>query len=206
VSYVNWSLAYQGAMRGDDSTLDLNLAANFGLRGFINSPDEFAYNRYNAEPNYFYLRGGFRYVRALPFPGSLVARLDGQLAFEPLISNEQFAIGGAESVRGYLEAEQLGDRGLSGTLEWDSPQLPPVWGDWLGGSYGLLFVDGGVVSIIDALPGQDASTNLLSAGAGVRLLPFDGLVANLDWAYPFLTANPTQAGDWRMLFQVKYDF
>ena len=206
ISYVNWSAAYQGSLRAERSTLDLDLAANFGLRGFVNGPDEFAYNRYNANPNYFYMRGGLRYVSALPVPGSLLARFDGQLAFEPLISNEQFAVGGAESVRGYLEAEQLGDRGFSASLEWNSPPIPPLWGDWMGGSYGLLFVDGGMVGIIDALPGQAASTDLLSAGVGFRLLPLRSLVANVDWAYPFVSANPTRAGDWRMLFQVKYDF
>src|SRR5206468_2113074 len=53
----------------------------------------------------------------------LSARLNGQWASEPLISNEQFGGGGVSSVRGYHEGEVFGDTGWRASLE---QQTPPV--------------------------------------------------------------------------------
>ena len=44
------------------------------------------------------------------------ARISGQWSEYPLVNNEQFALGGLDTVRGYLEAETLGDSGVAGTL------------------------------------------------------------------------------------------
>jgi hemolysin activation/secretion protein len=208
ITYANWSLAYNSTWQREKSTTALNLGANVGLRGVVNDADEFAYKRYNARPNYFYLRGGLRYDRgSLPIPGRLFVRVDGQVTLEPLISNEQFAIGGAESVRGYLEAEQLGDNGLSGTLEWHTPALADGWGGgWMQGSYALVFADAGLVGILDALPEQSSGTELASAGIGLRLAPWKRFDAELDWAYPFLAGERTAEGDSRLHFRVRYDF
>ena len=49
------------------------------------------------------------------------ARASGQAASGALISNEQFALGGINSVRGYYEGDQYGDCGWSGSLELRSP-------------------------------------------------------------------------------------
>src|SRR5262249_10781437 len=52
---------------------------------------------------------------------TLSLRADGQWATEPLISNEQFGIGGVNSVRGYHEGEVYGDTGWHLSLEVKSP-------------------------------------------------------------------------------------
>jgi hemolysin activation/secretion protein len=51
----------------------------------------------------------------------LSARLNGQWANEPLISNEQFGGGGVASVRGYHEGEVFGDTGWHVSLEQQTP-------------------------------------------------------------------------------------
>ena len=48
-------------------------------------------------------------------------RVDGQYASEPLISNEQFGIGGVNSVRGYHEGEVFGDSGWHMSVEQKTP-------------------------------------------------------------------------------------
>ena len=53
-------------------------------------------------------------------PGSeaqLVARFDSQIASDPLLPLEQFAVGGFYSVRGYRENAVVRDNGLAGSLE-----------------------------------------------------------------------------------------
>jgi len=53
-------------------------------------------------------------------PGSeaqVVARFDSQIASDPLLPLEQFAVGGFYSVRGYRENAVVRDNGLAGSLE-----------------------------------------------------------------------------------------
>jgi len=206
VAYTNWSMAYNGTLRYEKNSTSFNLAANFGSGSLGNDADEFAYKRYGAKPNYFYLRGGLRHERALPFPGRLFARVDAQGTTVPLISNEQFSIGGVDSVRGYLEAEALGDVGMSGSLEWHTPPFNAYLGDWLQDSYFLVFTDAGFINLIDPLPGQTDWVDLYSAGVGLRVTAFGGLIAALDWAYPFVSGEYTESGDSRVHFLVRYEF
>ncbi len=52
---------------------------------------------------------------------SLLLRGSGQVATGPLISNEQFPLGGLSSVRGYYEGDEYGDDGWSGSVELRTP-------------------------------------------------------------------------------------
>jgi hemolysin activation/secretion protein len=71
--------------------------------------------------------GQFQWVRRFDrFLGSqLVFRTDLQLAFDPLFSLEQFALGGHLTVRGYRENQLVRDNGLASSLE----LRIPLWGD-----------------------------------------------------------------------------
>src|SRR5262249_40381062 len=146
----------------------------FGIRGVGNNPAEFAYKRFQAPPNYFYLRANLFHDRAFIAQSRLRLRLAGQYTAEPLISNEQFSMGGVDSVRGYLESQELGDEGLSGSLEW----VTPNFGGWLGGAAPdlrlLAFGDFAVGSLENPLPGQRRRTDLSSVGLGLRVSAFDG--------------------------------
>jgi hemolysin activation/secretion protein len=135
--------------------------------------------------------------------------MSGQLTSAPLISNEQFSIGGAESVRGYLEAEQLGDNGLFANVEVRSPPLSRLGPESLGASYLFGFVDAGVVGILEPLPVDGVKTSsysLSSAGVGMRLNGVNGLQAALAWAYPFEETDNVDRGSSRVHFQVLYGF
>jgi hemolysin activation/secretion protein len=64
--------------------------------------------------------GQLQYVYRLPsslLDSQLVGRLDGQLASDPLLSIEKFAIGGARTVRGYRENQLVRDNGVVASLE-----------------------------------------------------------------------------------------
>lgn len=218
IQYVNWTVGYNATLRSAHTLNTFSLAANFGVRDVANDdgppirigdeffvPGEFGYKRSNADPNYFYLRADAEHERHFIFDSRLVVRLSGQYTTEPLISNEQFSIGGAESVRGYLESEELGDYGVSGSLEWRTPAFVR---DWLGpfNLYGLVFYDAGLVAIVEPLPEQTNEFHLASYGAGLRLSAFGGLQAALDWAYPLEATNNVEAHDSRVHFQLLYGF
>jgi hemolysin activation/secretion protein len=68
--------------------------------------------------------GQAQYVRRLADTDNLlVLRLGGQLADRPLLSLEQFELGGISSVRGYLENQALRDNGVTSSLEVRLPLL-----------------------------------------------------------------------------------
>ncbi|HEY1789092.1 MAG TPA: POTRA domain-containing protein, partial [Verrucomicrobiae bacterium] len=97
-----------------------------------------------------------------------IVRLDGQWASEPLISNEQFGIGGVNSVRGYHEGEVFGDTGWHATLEEDTP--PHVVGIVYDGQpltiRGSIYMDRATAYLLDSPPGSAGSTRLWGTGFG----------------------------------------
>ncbi|HKU16663.1 MAG TPA: ShlB/FhaC/HecB family hemolysin secretion/activation protein [Steroidobacteraceae bacterium] len=217
ISYINWSFGYTGTLRSAAALTMFDLSANLGIRGLANSPEEFHFKRFSGqankgEPDYFYIRGSARQERPLVAGLALFGQLSGQYSPHALISNEQFAIGGAEGVRGYLESQALGDYGASGTLElrWGLPQ------SWLGASPRqatvFVFADAGIIALQYALKDQVDETTLASWGVGVNLSGFftmrgvGGLSSSLSWARALRDAKDVDAGDSRLHFQVGYGF
>ena len=112
-------------------------------------------------------------------------RADGQWASEPLISNEQFGIGGINSVRGYHEGEIFGDNGWHFTLEEDTP--PHIVGTVYDGQpltvRGSAYMDAATAYLIDP-QGRQESTKLWSGGLG-----FNAAVGS-HWQAQFLFSLP----------------
>lgn len=125
--------------------------------------------RANADEHYWLARAGLDWGQALPGDWQLRARLDAQHTGEVLVPPEQFGIGGANSVRGFLERERADDRGHSGTLELYTPELAPSVGLKGWNLRMLAFYDFGRVSRIDPLPGEQQKDGIASAGLGLRL-------------------------------------
>ena len=202
IKYLHWSAAYSGTYRTPKTNTSVGASLNWGVRGLLNDSDEFGFKRFNARPNYFYLRANFEHERPLVWGTRFALRLNGQYTTAPLISNEQFSIGGAESVRGYLESEELGDLGASGAFELRSPRLFPTI--QAAASYVYTFIDAGVIGIIDHLPQQDSRTDLSSWGVGLRFNGPGGLEAQLDWARAIVDSPHVDAGDSRIHFYLRY--
>jgi hemolysin activation/secretion protein len=206
VHYLNWTVSYAGTLSSPHSTTDFTLAANLGIRGLVNTTNEFANKRFEGEPDYFYIRASVQHLQKLPWGLQLFGSATGQATEDPLVSNEQLAVGGADTVRGYLEADALGDYGAYGTLElrqdWPARFLHVA----PNAGYVLAFCDSGVVNIFDALPGQASRQTLAGCGAGFRFAGWHGLDLSFDWARALITAAPVYAGDSRLEFDVRYGF
>ncbi|MDE2306031.1 MAG: ShlB/FhaC/HecB family hemolysin secretion/activation protein [Gammaproteobacteria bacterium] len=206
VHYVNWSAAFSASRQSSHYRFGFTSSANFGLRGRLNSVDAFANSRYNARANYFDLRIGLDVQRDLPWGFALASRLTSQWADAPLVNNEQFALGGVDTVRGYLEAETLGDSGAAGSLELHGPALGPRLGSFLAPLYAYGFLDAGVATLIDPLPGQSRNLSLWSDGAGVRLDQMHGFSGDLDYAMTQRDGVRTRRHVGHIDFSVRYAF
>ena len=215
IRYLGWTAGYGGQWFGtaDDGTsawrAQANASINFGVRGLVNDPADFDYKRFNAKANYLHLRADATFERPLFSHLSLLLRASGQWSGDPLISNEQFAIGGADTVRGYLESERLGDRGVFGNLELRT-LLPQKWLPWSGQTALLGFYDAGHVRVLDALEDANGNTithyTLASAGFGLRFQTAVGLTWTADWAMPLEDGDHTLHGDSRWHLRLRYGF
>jgi hemolysin activation/secretion protein len=201
ISYSNVSLGYSGGWRTEHMQWTFGASTNFGVRGWQNDTSEFEFKRYRAQPNYFLIKSDGRIRFTLPADFNLQFNYSGQYAGEPIISNEQFSISGADGVRGYLEAEALADRGVKGGIQMGAPQLTLFKSALTLNA--LAFFDYGTVSVVNPLPNETTSTALQSWGLGVDLAALRHLTGSLIWAYPLRDGNRTERGDSRVLFDVR---
>jgi hemolysin activation/secretion protein len=92
---------------------------------------------------------------------------NGQWASEPLISTEQFGIGGVSSVRGYHEGENFGDNGWRLSFEQQTPphMVGKVYGSQSLTVRGLVYMDRAATYLIDP-QGRPDAVDLWSTGFG----------------------------------------
>lgn len=126
---------------------------------------------------------------------ALYAAVDGQVTDGPLLSSEEFSVGGLPYGRGYDYGEMSGDDGVAGVLEFRVGADPGVPG--VSFAQGYVFVDSAQVWNYNTPPSAD-ELSLSSAGVGMRLTFADWLTAQVEAARP-LTRTPTLEGDkdWR---------
>jgi len=203
ISYMPFVIQYSGTRHGDSGTSQYGFGFHFGVRGLQNDPAEFENKRFNARPNYMFLRASVERRQRLYRGTYMRVRLDGQLTDSPLISSEQYSAGGVDSVRGYHESERLGDDAVHGTLELSTPSLNR---GGLQELRALVFVDGAALRVRDHLPGQGSHYELSSAGIGLRLRAWRYLTATLDWAQVFQATDAVADGEQRLHFDVECFF
>lgn len=206
VSYLPFTAQYRGTFRDPDYLASFNLGLNFSLRGVANDDEEFANKRANSRANYFYVTATGNLQYNLPWGMELFSRIATQFADSPLISNEQFSMGGATTVRGYYESQVLADDGVMGSLELQSPRLAPDDWDFINNLRAVVFTDAANGWIKQALPGQQRSIALYSAGFGVRFQLWRYLVGALDLAYPLIANGNIRSGESRLHFKVGLEF
>jgi hemolysin activation/secretion protein len=112
-------------------------------------------------------------------------RADGQWASTPLISNEQFGIGGVNSVRGYHEGQEFGDSGWHVSLEEDTPAhiVGPVYDGQPLTIQGLIYSDLATAYLIDP-QGAPQSEKLWGTGIGLEAS------VSTHWQAQFLFSIP----------------
>ncbi len=200
-SYLEMSLDYSAAWRTEHWQASMDTDANFGSRQLVNDSEHFALARYQGRANFFFVRANAALTYNLPAGFRATARLSGQGAVEPLVSNEYFSIAGSDGVRGYLESEEFGDNALKGTLQLASPQWRPQSHPFAGDLF--IFFDDGRVTFLDSLPGQPTHADLRSVGAGFDFIASQHFTSSLTWAFPLVSGSMTMAHDSRVLFVVR---
>ncbi|WP_337828495.1 ShlB/FhaC/HecB family hemolysin secretion/activation protein [Pseudonocardia sp. TMWB2A] len=184
ITYIPFSLAWAVSEAGDKDSFEGGIGLHFGIRGFGADERAFRDKRWNASASWHAIRLNTAYRHRFAEDWSASARIDAQFAGMPLISNEQFSAGGLESVRGYLESQELGDDGVSGQFQIETPSLIPLSKDQELRLFA--FADGALLRIYDPLSTQAARIDLASTGAGLRLRFLERFNASVLMATPLL--------------------
>jgi hemolysin activation/secretion protein len=206
ITYYPIVATYTATWQNDDSLTQLNAGVTLHTRGLGSNPAEFDAKRFNSSGDFVYFHGDISRTQETYWGTQVYGKIQGQLASQPLVNSEQLSGGGADTVRGYLESEVLGDNGVIGTLELRSPSLTK----WLGPNVDewrfYAFGEGGTLSINDPLPEQISTFNLASVGIGSRIRLLDHLNGSLDFAIPLITETATRSGSKRLDFRLWGDF
>ena len=206
VYYYPFSAEYTASWTGEKSETDLGATVTFHARGLGASSETFDRNRFDADASFVHLRGDLSRSQDVFGGVQLFGKVQGQVSDQPLVSNEQFTIGGLGTVRGYVEGEQVGDNGVAGTVEIRSPSLswvlPKVVDEWRV----YAFTDAGQAYVIKALPEQEDLFTLASFGIGTRVKVKDSFDGSLDVGYPLVGQPNTSRHVLRLTFTVGASF
>jgi len=210
IDYYPATVAYGGGWAGKEFFTELNASANLHFRGMGSDPVSFDNRRFDATGSWMFLRADVSHTQDFSNGFQAFAKFQTQASNSPLINTEQFAGGGASTVRGYLEATALGDSGYFVTTELRSPSIFPASADGDGPAPDewrfRVFFDGGRLYLNEALPEQTDVFDLASFGIGSSLTLRSNLHGSLDLAWPLTDQGVTEALDPFLSFQVRSDF
>jgi len=182
------TFSYFGEVQMEKSQLRFNISHVRNLNGGSeNTKARYAASRFKAEQDWDVIKYSTTYSHSLQKQWLLRLALSGQWSNEPLISGEQFGIGGVYSVRGFEERALSGDRGNQATVEFSRPlydnklQL-------------RVFTDLGHVKVIKPTVGQIDSQTLVSAGAGLTWRWKDNLNISIDYAHELNDGRTADVG------------
>lgn len=168
IEYLPLALSYNATWRAYRTTLawGLGISANAWYSGSRSNLQAITGST-KSRGNWVTLNPSFSWQIPIHTNWLTTLRADGQWASEPLISNEQFSMGGINSVRGYQEGEAFGDTGWHVTLE---QQTPPhtvgiVYGQTPMIVRGTLYMDYAEAYLLDS-KGRADRTALWGTGFG----------------------------------------
>lgn len=155
------------------------------------------------DSRFFSWRGQGQWVKQLGKPGRLFfLRGDLQIAADDLLSQEEFSLGGGQSIRGYRQDALRRDSGalLSAELRWPIARVP----EWDGLLQITPFIDMGTVWNHNGNnPGTDT---LVGTGFGLLWQQGDKLSARVDWGIPLVDLDTDDSGlqDSGIHFSIQY--
>lgn len=195
------SLTYAGTLiaASAQTSVYATAVANTG-GGSYGGTEALGRARFGAKARYSLFRLGTSHSRALEGDWQLRARFDLQHTGDVLVGPEQFGIGGANSVRGFLERERADDRGHSASVELYTPELSGKlgWKDW---SLRLLaFYDVARTSRVNPQPGEQVHNGIASAGLGLRMAQQKAMSLRFDLANIIDPGGTRERGHWRFTF------
>ncbi|MET0879199.1 MAG: ShlB/FhaC/HecB family hemolysin secretion/activation protein [Tardiphaga sp.] len=220
VTYYPAVASYGATYSTDQFITQLNAAVTYNMRAPSSDWVAFDNKRAYASASFAHLNIDVSHTQELPEGFQLYGKVQSQLADGPLVSSEQFSVGGLDTVRGYLESEVLGDDGVVGNLELRSPNVGAMLQKEMKDETGqgtprfttfnevrfFGFADAGHVSVQRPQSEQQSKFDVWSYGAGTRFKVFDTFNGMVAYSVPMVSQAYTQAGSGRVNFRLWGEF
>ncbi|MEO6740303.1 MAG: ShlB/FhaC/HecB family hemolysin secretion/activation protein [Chthoniobacteraceae bacterium] len=197
-------------------TTEMSAGVTANLRGLGSSAANLDRNRFGSDGNFFYFRGEVAHTQKLRNDWEAFLKVHGQASDQPLVNSEQVAGGGMGTVRGYIEAEAVGDNGIFSTVELRTPSLlrevrrkgdAKNPDDRTGDEWRIYgFFDAGAITLHKALAQQTSSFQLASFGIGTELQLRKHFHAIAELALPLTGIGETSVHEARVNFRLWADF
>jgi hemolysin activation/secretion protein len=180
--------------RSKDQVLGIRSTASFGLDAF-----DATINESGPDGRFATWLIQAQYLRHLDFLDSeIIARLDVRYSNKQLMPSQKFALGGAQSVRGYRENRITSDDGQLFSLQFQKPLTRlPLFGlsktSEDGYLVGACFFDYGNAHNVDG--NNPAPNNISSIGTGLHWHISPEIVAKIYWAYALRDLEKPEKSD-----------
>ncbi|MDI6758757.1 MAG: ShlB/FhaC/HecB family hemolysin secretion/activation protein, partial [Candidatus Omnitrophota bacterium] len=166
----------------------------------------------NAKSTFSKLELNLQHKKALPLNLQASFKVKSQLSSGRLMSQEQFYLGGMDSIRGYPAGDFAADNAVQSNAEllipsifipanWRLPYAESTLRDQITS---LIFIDYGYGLRRGALPTENRTMGFLGMGAGIRGNFFNQALVRLEWGFPVADDSITEAGHSRFHFSVDF--
>jgi hemolysin activation/secretion protein len=206
ISYVPLVASYTLNLLSEVRSTTFDVTATSGMRGFFGNTDAaFNAKRTGASADFLSLRSDVQHTENIG-RWAVYGKLDFQLSSGELVPTEEFLVGGAESVRGYLEGERAGDSGARLTFELRTPPYKPggANSDWR--ISGLTFFDTAWVDTREPVAPQPSEQTLRGIGFGMRMSAPHGVIVEMDAAHALVAGDETRKGENRIHARIVENF
>jgi len=217
IAYGSFTGLYNATMLSPGVTSSLGVGVSFGIRNFPGADGQLAFTqkRFRAKSNFIHVQAKLKSEKRFSNDWLLAGKTKIQVADSSLISNEQFSAGGHESVRAYYESEQVGDEGVTASVQLSGPSLHKRLPKTVNQLRLHAFVDGAYLRVKDEIK-TDASGNnffgdkeygLASTGLGLTLRALRKKLALETYAGVALRESADiDQGDVKVHASLKYEF
>ena len=223
VKYLPIVSSYNATFANEKFTTQLTASFTYNVQPASSEWQDFDNKRAFASASFSHLNLDVSHTQELQDGFQVYARIQGQVADGPLVSSEQFSIGGLDTVRGYFESEVLGDNGVVGNFEVRTPNIGAQLQEYISKSKGwadqkppqatyfndwrfFIFADMGIATIIHPLPEQQSQFDLWSFGFGTRFKIFDYFNGMIAYSMPMIDQAYTHARDPHLNFRFWGEF
>jgi hemolysin activation/secretion protein len=208
LKYAPITLSYTGLRQTEKSQYGVGLSLVVGTSSSFKYGSDWAafdYKRYKSSPSFMVLKTDFNGTHTFDGGQQLGFRVNAQMTDSPLVSSEQIAGGGMNSVRGYLSAEATGDYGVVGSLELRSQPLTFL-GSGVEGWRVYGFVDAARLRLKSPLPEQADKFQLASVGVGTTFKVGQYFSGRVDFGYPLKDGPRTKRHDANVNFSLTANY
>ena len=220
VTYYPVVASYGATYQTEKFTTQLNAAVTYNMRTPSSDWIAFDNKRSYSSASFAHLNVDLAHTQELPEGFQFWGKVQGQVSDGPMVSSEQFSLGGQDTVRGYLESEVLGDHGIAGSIELRTPDVGPALQKQMKDETGqgaprfttfnevrfFGFADAAHATVLRPSSEQQSEFDIWSYGAGTRFKVFDGFNGMIAYSVPMVTQAYTHGGSSRVNFRLWGEF